>query len=86
VLTYTRKERRTQAICKGSLDDTGLRRLSGNVVVVAPTRTAMSSQSSAPNTTFATFANDNSAEYARSSVDAEDNDGDTQLVGNALID
>ncbi len=46
----------------------------------------MSSQSSAPNTTFATFANDNSAEYARSSVDAEDNDGDTQLVGNALID
>jgi hypothetical protein len=46
----------------------------------------MSSQSSAPHTIFATFANDNSAKYARQSVDAEDNDGDTQSVGNALID
>ena len=52
----------------------------------ALTRAAMTSQSSAPNTIFATFANDNSAEYARDSVDAEDNDGDIQSVGNALID
>ena len=47
---------------------------------------AMTSQSSAPNAIFATFANDNSAEYARDSVDAEDNDRDIQSVGNAPID
>ena len=46
----------------------------------------MTSQSSPPNAIFATFANNNSAKYARDSVDAEDDDGDIQSVGNDLID
>ena len=46
----------------------------------------MTSQSSVPNAIFAMFANYISAEHARDSVDAEDNDGDIPSVGNALID
>lgn len=58
----------------------------GKYDMYALTRAAVTSQSSARNAIFAIFANGKSAEYAHDSVDAEDNDGDVQSVGKALID